>query len=194
MRQISLISFQVMGKKLIKIVVIALVVVVVQTITFLTTGPFQLRNKLLSEHSLQNKFKSDSLYVMDYYIDDCGNMGYYSRHVLLNLRADSNSILEKFNSRVACFSDGRVSDWHEGERAAKYNIVYGVDARSPDWTSLYGLYGCKVEETICFKEGSACHKSSYYRWLLCFWVELDKYTDKDFEQKRSHISNLMSHI
>ena len=116
-----------------------IIVFIIQTITFFTIGPIQLKRKLLPENFTKNKFYSDSVFVRDYYTSDCYAGEYYVVNYPLNLKNYSDELKEKLGVKFIHFSEEQIANWLE-ENPDNYNLLYTVNARSTDWTSLFGFY------------------------------------------------------
>ncbi len=166
---------------------IILIVFIIQTLTFLTIGPRQLKNKLLPESLIKNKFQADSAFVRDYYTTDCTSGDFYVFNHSLDLISISDELKEKLGVRFIYFADKATSSW-EDPTPDRYPLVYETYARSGDWTSLFGFYDCRVDEYLTTKKGenfAGIQRQTNFRWYLFFWVETYEYCDSWGNKKLS---------
>ncbi len=136
-------------KKALKLVGIILIFFLIQTITFLTIGPKQLKNKLLPESLIHNLFDSDSAFVRDYYTTDCitGRLLYVFSHSL-NLKNQAEVLKEKLGVKYIYFADRKISNC-EDPTPAKYPLVsdeaeYAYKGGGGNWQSIIWIkkYDC----------------------------------------------------
>jgi hypothetical protein len=172
-------------KKILSWLTIILAVFIIQTLTFLTIGPKQLKSKLLPEQLIINKSNSDSVFVRDYYTTDCISGDFYTLNHSLNLENYSDELREKLGVRFIHFADNATSTW-EDQTPNTYPLVYEAYARSGDWSSLFGLYESRVDEVLMERKGeyfAGTQKTTHYRWYLFFWVQI--YENYDSWENRS---------
>ncbi|MBK7181519.1 MAG: hypothetical protein IPH89_00585 [Bacteroidetes bacterium] len=166
-------------KKALKLVGIILIFFLIQTITFLTIGPKQLKNKLLPESLIHNLFDSDSAFVRDYYTTDCITGDFYVFSHSLNLKNQAEVLKEKLGVKYIYFADRKISNC-EDPTPAKYPLVYEANALSGNWQSLFGLYDCKLDEFFRIKKGKhdiIIQRETNYRWCFLFWIQTYEYCD-----------------
>ena len=153
-----------------------IVLLAIQTITYHTLGPRQLEKELLTEPIGSLTHFSDSAFVRDFYVSDCGNvLGVYESH---NLKDKKEILMKQLRVKYIQFQDRNEFSWNN-KPEKQYRLVYNTWSAHDDFWTLYGLFSTAQTEELIIDWDHLYRREVHYRWVLFFWT-------KSFEFFESH--------
>ena len=159
----------------------------IQTLTYFTIAERQLKNKLLPDYFAKLTHNSDSIYVRDFFVYDCGNINcvFYSSDLRAstsqNLNNNEKFIKEKFGVSFVYFEDPERYNANDTSEK-KYNLVYKTWARRREWPTVIGAYTACQTETLLTDNKYLYEREGTYIWILFFWFQ----TFERFESSDVH--------
>lgn len=163
-------------RKILKWLIIIIVILFIQTTTFLTIGPGQLSKHLFPLNYIPDKHVSDSAFVRDYYTTDCTTGDVYIVNHKLSLKSKETFLKEKLGVKSIHFANQQTSNWTD-TLPNSYNLYYETYAKSKDWPSLYGFFDCRVDERVIINQNQVYFRRTQYRWFLLFWIQTFEYRE-----------------
>lgn len=159
--------------KTLKWLIVAICLVVIQTLTFYLISERQLRTKLLPEY-FQFVHGSDSAYVRDFYEpSEDPPLSIIGSH---DLKLDSSLLKEKLNVNFILFAE-RSSQ--KDPREKLFSVVYYTWVERTDWFTLSNFYKMTQIERITINKKRTYQREATYRWFLFFWIKTFEFIQSD---------------
>ncbi len=155
-------------RKILNASLVIIFLLAVQTLTYLTMGPGQLKDKLLTYPLNEIGKHSDSVFVRDFYrhIGDFYDGKIRESH---HLNTDEDFIKSRLNVKYVYFDSEEKFD--ENDRTeSKHKLIYQTFIERHPWTTLFGFYS--IEQSEYLSVDSRYSNDSYisYRWFFFFWI------------------------
>jgi hypothetical protein len=129
-----------------------------------------LEKKLLTDELGSLELKSDSLYVLDFYVTDCrtGDLSIYESPNL-----QEKTLKKKFNVKHIRFRPKEDQQWDSPD-GETYKVKYYTYDRGPSLISshFYTYFETTQFEHLTLNKDCSCRKEAKYYWVLFSWVKL----------------------
>jgi hypothetical protein len=154
-------------RRFVKILAIFFVLLFIQSLSFYYVGLSQLEHKLLdAEFATHIPQNTDSIFVRDFYVTDCGNE--LNEHYSHELHTKKNELKKLLNTKEIHFQKKESFSWDDPVKK-KFRIAYYT------WVSHRGfphhLFKATQEEELLIRNGTNYSKYASYQWVFLFWVK-----------------------
>lgn len=142
----------------------------VQILTYQLFSHQQLERELLTGGfgALTQSATTDSAFVRDFFVTDCGNtLGVYRSHDLNN---EEQWLKTKLGVTFIRFQKKEGFSWDD-QTEQGYDLVYHTWTVEYDFWPLNWFFGATQHEELTINKKDHYHREVYYRWILFFWVK-----------------------
>ncbi len=167
-------------KTILKWIILVISFIAFQTLTYLTIGQNQLKDKLLSNDFANLNYHSDSVFIRNFYVSDCfvGENIVFLTH---NLEKYEQEVKEKLHVKYIYFDNKQNFSWTDSIQN-KFNLIYYTWATRPHWLTLFRLYSTTQTERIIIDRKYDYERIVTYHWFLFFWIPtFERFNSADYK-------------